>query len=110
MQAFGAGQYETMTIIFQRTVLFLSAHMAPITAVVLSIPALCRFMGQPEDVVKLMMPYVLVSLPGVWLDAVDRPMNRMLIAQQISLPQMYISGAGTLWTKCSIPAHSAWCG
>lgn len=93
-QAFGAEQYETMTIIFQRTVLFLAAHMAPITAVVLSVPGLCRRMGQPDEVVDLMMPYILISLPGVWLDTVDRPMNRMLVAQQIALPQMYISGFG----------------
>jgi hypothetical protein len=90
LQAYGAQQYEQMTIIFQvcppdtpttlcdvtnlvcehgklrlcvnaktrvqRTVLFLAAHMLPVTGIVLSIPAMCRWMGQPLDVCKLMMP------------------------------------------------------
>ena len=40
----------------QRTVLFLAAHMAPVTAVVLSVPALCRWMGQDPKVCELMLP------------------------------------------------------
>jgi hypothetical protein len=51
-------------------------------------------MGQDAGVCRLMRPYVLVSLPGLFLDIVDRPMNRMPTAQGISLPQMFISGIG----------------
>lgn len=112
-------QHNLIRVRVQRTVLFLAAHMAPVTAVVLSIPALCRWMGQPLEVCELMLPcvpplpatvrathhgqnvislclcrYILISLPGVWLDTIDRPMNRMLIAQSIARPQMWISGFG----------------
>ena len=42
----------------QRTVLFLAAHMVPVTAAVLSVPTLCRWMGQDARVCALMMPCV----------------------------------------------------
>jgi hypothetical protein len=47
---------DIANVFVQRTVLFLAAHMAPVTAVVLSIPSLCRWMGQPPEVCELMMP------------------------------------------------------
>lgn len=50
--------------------------------------------------------YILISLPGVWLDTVDRPMNRMLVAQSITAPQMWISGFGVLLaTTCMAGLH-----
>ena len=49
-------------------------------------------MGQDPTVCDLMGPYILATVPGIWLDVVDRPMNRILVAQQISQPQMWISG------------------
>lgn len=92
LQAYGAQQYGQLSIIFQRTVLFLAAHAAPLSLFVLAAPPLFRAMGQPAAVCDLMAPYIAVTVPGIWLDAVDRPMNRILIAQQISRPQMWISG------------------
>ena len=51
--------------------------------------------------------YILISLPGVWLDTIDRPMNRMLIAQSIARPQMWISGFGVLSTwPCRIALNT----
>jgi Na+-driven multidrug efflux pump len=94
VQAYGAESFDKLGTIFQRTCAFLSAHAMPITALVLSTPTLYLWMGQDAAVCRLMSPYVLVSLPGLWLDVVDRPMNRMLTAQGISLPQMFISGIG----------------
>eukprot|EP00892_Ulva_mutabilis_P009491 jgi/Ulvmu1/6914/UM031_0121.1 len=91
-QAYGAGQFGQLSIIFQRTCLFLAAHALPISTFVLLSPPLFRAMGQPAAVADLMGPYIAATVPGIWLDVVDRPMNRILTAQQITRPQMWISG------------------
>lgn len=95
-QAYGAQQFERLAVIFQRTCLFLAAHLPLILAVVLGAPSALAAAGQRAEVCALMRPYIAVSLPGLFLDVVDRPMNRILVAQQITRPQMYISGAGAL--------------
>jgi multidrug resistance protein, MATE family len=94
LQAYGAEQFDRLSIIFQRTCLFLAVHLAPILAIVLSAPSVLAWAGQRPDVCRLMLPYILISLPGLVLDVVDRPMNRILVAQQITTPQMWISGVG----------------
>ena len=51
-------QIEIVRVCVQRTVLFLATHMLPATGVMLSMPALYKWMGQPAEVCELMMPCV----------------------------------------------------
>lgn len=50
--------------------------------------------GQSEAVCRLVAPWLWATLPALWLDTVDRPMNRLLLAMQISRPQLVISAIG----------------
>lgn len=88
-QASGAGQ--PVGIIFQRAVLFLALHCLPITALFVGVPYLLAALGQPADVCALVRAYLLALLPNLFVDAVARPLNRILVAQRITQPQMAVS-------------------
>lgn len=47
-------------------------HTVPIACVFASLPELLLRLGQPADVTRLLGPYLLALLPGVWIDAVYR--------------------------------------
>ncbi|KAL4857142.1 Protein DETOXIFICATION 15 [Chlorella vulgaris] len=85
-QSVGAGQ--PISSIFQRAVLFLSVHCLPIAALFLTVPLLLATLGQPEDVCALVRAYLTALLPNLFIDAVARPLNRILVAQRITRPQM----------------------
>ncbi|KAI7842583.1 hypothetical protein COHA_003687 [Chlorella ohadii] len=85
-QASGAGQ--PLGIIFQRAVLFLAVHCIPITGLFVAVPSLLAAAGQPAEMTAAVRAYLLALLPNLWLDAVARPLNRILVAQRITQPQM----------------------
>ncbi|KAL4431763.1 hypothetical protein ABPG77_002979 [Micractinium sp. CCAP 211/92] len=92
-QAVGARNYEALGSMFNQAVLFLLLHTIPIAAGFACLPSLLRRLGQPEELTSLLGPYLMALLPGVWVDAFFRPFNRILVAQHVALPQMWISSA-----------------
>lgn len=57
---------------FWQAVLFLMLHTLPLAAVFASTPALLARLGQSPEIIRLLRPYLLALLPGVWVDAVYR--------------------------------------
>ena len=55
-----------------QAVLFLGLHTVPIALAFLGLPDLLLRAGQPREVTRLLKPYLLALLPGVWVDAVYR--------------------------------------
>eukprot|EP00198_Chlamydomonas_reinhardtii_P003377 XP_001692713.1 integral membrane protein [Chlamydomonas reinhardtii] len=90
-QAYGAGNYAALGPIFRRTLLFLWLHCLPMTALMLAAPALLRLLSRDEQLAGMAHKYILALIPAIWLDALARPLNRILVAQRISKPQMVIS-------------------
>ncbi|GLC34146.1 hypothetical protein PLESTB_000842400 [Pleodorina starrii] len=90
-QAFGAGNYGALGPIFKRTLLFLWLHCLPITGVLLAAPRLLRYLSSEHELAVIAHKYILALIPAVWLDALARPLNRILVAQRITKPQMVIS-------------------
>ncbi|EFJ52692.1 hypothetical protein VOLCADRAFT_115641 [Volvox carteri f. nagariensis] len=90
-QAFGAGNYGALGPIFKRTLLFLWLHCLPITGVLLAAPHLLRYLSREHEMAVIAHKYILALIPAVWLDAMARPLNRILVAQRITKPQMVIS-------------------
>lgn len=71
-QAVGARNYAALGGMFKQAVLWLLAHTIPIAVVFVSLPAALRALGQPEDVCRLLGPYLIALLPGVWVEAFFR--------------------------------------
>ncbi|EIE27606.1 MATE efflux family protein [Coccomyxa subellipsoidea C-169] len=90
-QAYGSGAYDAIGVIFQRCVLFMLAHCIPITFVQLAVPELLKLAGEDAELCRLASAYALRLLPSLYLEALSRPLNRVLIAQRIAAPQMAIS-------------------
>ncbi|KAG2423423.1 hypothetical protein HXX76_015294 [Chlamydomonas incerta] len=90
-QAYGAGNYGALGPIFRRTLLFLWLHCLPMTALMLAAPALLRLLSRDPALAAMAHKYILALIPAIWLDALARPLNRILVAQRISKPQMVIS-------------------
>ncbi|KAK9815228.1 hypothetical protein WJX72_000308 [[Myrmecia] bisecta] len=91
-QAFGSGNFAALPVILQRCVYFLLLHCAPLTVAFMSVPAVLRALGQEAQLCNMVAVYTLGLLPSLWLDAINRPLNRILVAQRITMPQMCISG------------------
>ncbi|PRW60882.1 MATE efflux family [Chlorella sorokiniana] len=90
-QAVGARNYGALGSMFKQAVFFLLLHTLPIAITFASLPALLKRLGQAEEVTRLLGPYLLALLPAVWVDAFYRPFNRILVAQHVTMPQMWIS-------------------
>ncbi|GFR42578.1 hypothetical protein Agub_g3505, partial [Astrephomene gubernaculifera] len=90
-QAYGAGNLGALGPIFKRTLLFLWLHCLPLTGVLLGAPGLLRLLSREEELAGRAHRYILALIPAVWLDAAARPLNRILVAQRITRPQMVIS-------------------
>ncbi|PNH12640.1 Multidrug and toxin extrusion protein 1 [Tetrabaena socialis] len=90
-QAYGAGNLSALGPIFKRTLLFLWLHCLPITGLLLAAPHLLRYLSREEQLARMAHSYILALVPAVWLDALARPLNRVLVAQRITRPQMVIS-------------------
>ena len=81
MQAFGCGAFDVLGVIFQRTCMFMLAHCLPITLVQLGVPHLLRAAGEDPALCGLSAQYALRLLPSLYIEAFNRPLNRILIAQ-----------------------------
>ncbi|GIL46250.1 hypothetical protein Vafri_3278 [Volvox africanus] len=90
-QAFGAGNYAALGPIFKRTLLFLWLHCVPITCLLLGAPHLLRYLSREHMLAVIAHKYIMALIPAIWLDAMARPLNRILVAQRITKPQMVIS-------------------
>ncbi|KAG2492272.1 hypothetical protein HYH03_009512 [Edaphochlamys debaryana] len=90
-QAYGAGNYDALGPLFKRTLLFLWLHCLPITGVLLGAPHVLRVLSRDEQLADQAHKYIVALIPAVWLDALARPLNRILVAQRISKPQMVVS-------------------
>lgn len=71
-QAVGAGNYGALGNMFKQAVLWLLVHTVPIAAVFACLPRLLCRLGQPQELTRLLGPYLLALLPGVWIDAFFR--------------------------------------
>eukprot|EP00887_Chlorella_sp_A99_P006737 scaffold3.g6737.t1 len=94
-QAHGAGNSQArppaMGVIFQRCVYFLLPHCALISGLFLGLPHLLRHLGQPAELCAAVGAFLLMLLPFLWLEALNRPLNRILVAQSITAPQAWVS-------------------
>ncbi|KAG2449560.1 hypothetical protein HYH02_005093 [Chlamydomonas schloesseri] len=93
-QAWGAGKEGRLPLLLQRTVLFLWMHCAAISAAMLALPCGLAALGQDPVLSSMVRTYILALLPSVWLEAVTRPITRVLVARGIASPQMYIALVG----------------
>ena len=100
------------------------AHCVPLSGLLLLAPHVLDLIGEPSQLCAAVRHFMLLLLPLLWLDAIDRsawrnvtcswdlastsrrddirfwcvahvcrPLNGILVAQRISLPQMWISAA-----------------
>ncbi len=51
-------------------------------------PAALQEGGTDAELSRKALAYIALLLPNVWLDCVARPLNRILVAQRITTPQM----------------------
>jgi len=72
MQAFGAGQIDSLAMIYQRTVAFLGAHCIGLTLLVISLPTLLKAVGEDPNICVKVGVFSRALLPGVWLDILNR--------------------------------------
>ena len=92
--AFGAGELGELPLLFQRSVLFLLAHAAPVSLVVLTAGAWLPLLSPRDaELAASAAAYMRLLLPAVWLDCLVRPLTRILVAQRITLPQAACSFA-----------------
>ena len=61
--------------------MFMLAHCLPITLVQLGVPHLLRAAGEDPALCGLSAQYALRLLPSLYIEAFNRPLNRILIAQ-----------------------------
>ena len=71
-QAFGAGQLDSLSLIYQRTVAFLGTHCVGLTLLVLSLPALLEALGEDPRICAEVGVFSRALLPGIWLDILNR--------------------------------------
>lgn len=90
-QAYGAGNHAALGPIFKRTLLFLWLHCLAISGLLLGAPSLLQLLSGDQELADMAHRYILGLIPAVWLDAAARPLNRILVAQRITRPQMAIS-------------------
>ena len=88
MQAVGAGKVTRLPILCQRTALFLIVHCIPISAVMLGVPHLLNLTGQDTELSQMVFNFMLYVIPGVFLEALSRPLSRILVANRVAAPLM----------------------
>lgn len=72
VQAFGAGQVNSLAIIFQRTVAFLATHCFLLTLLVLSFPSILQAAGEDADIIRSLKAFSRALLLNIWLDVFNR--------------------------------------
>ena len=91
MQAVGAGRLTRLPTLYQRTVLFLLVHCIPITAVMMGMPRLLNLTCDDAELSAMVSRFILYVVPGVFIEALSRPLSRILVAQRVAAPLMAIS-------------------
>ena len=71
-QAYGSGNLDALPIIFQRSVAFMLAHCVPLSGLLLLAPRVLDLVGEPSPLCAAVRRFMLLLLPLLWLDAVDR--------------------------------------
>ncbi|GAX73141.1 hypothetical protein CEUSTIGMA_g594.t1 [Chlamydomonas eustigma] len=92
-QAVGAGRLTRLPTLYQRTTLFLLVHCIPITAIMLGMPVLLSYINQDSAsaLPGMVSKYMLFIVPGVFLEAISRPLSRILVAKRVAAPLMIIA-------------------
>ncbi len=72
VQAFGAGQIDSLSLIYQRTVAFLAVHCCGLTLLVLSLPTILQAVGEDPGICHKVAIFSRALLPGVWFDILNR--------------------------------------
>ncbi|KXZ47523.1 hypothetical protein GPECTOR_34g682 [Gonium pectorale] len=93
-QAWGAGKESRLPLLLQRCVLFLWAHCGPLSAAMLLLPSGLTAIGGDAGLAVAVRRYLVALLPSMWLEAVSRPITRVLVARGTVTPQMLIAMAG----------------
>lgn len=76
---------------FKQAVFFLLLHTLPIAGVFSSLPHLLRWLGQPEDMTRLLGPYLVALLPAVWIDAFYRRAHTHALLQRPRMDTALVS-------------------
>ena len=110
VQAFGAGQIDSLATIWQRTVAFLGVHCVGLTAVVVSIPHILPTLGWDPALCKNMAIYTLALVPSIWLDVLNRyacysvspppPSASQTSFNEAREKESWVSGEGFGGAKC----------
>lgn len=72
MQAFGAGNLTAVGAHFRRMVLFLWAHAALITLLLMCAPHVMVWAGEDAAMAAMAAQFLRLLIPCVWLDCVNR--------------------------------------
>jgi MATE family multidrug resistance protein len=88
MQAVGAGKLSRLPTLYQRTVLFLLAHCIPITGIMLGMPRLINLTCHDPELSIMVKKFMVFIIPGVFIEALSRPLSRILVATRIAAPLM----------------------
>lgn len=57
----------------------------------LAMPRLLNMTGQDAELADMVQLFIVYILPGVFLEALSRPLSRILVAQRLAAPLMAIS-------------------
>jgi multidrug resistance protein, MATE family len=89
-QAYGAQDYVALGLIFQQTVFFLLIHATLLSGIFAITPTILHKLGQPAELCSMAQRYIIALIPWLLTDAINRPLNRILVAQQITNPQAVV--------------------
>lgn len=82
---------QLLAPVLQRTALFLLVHCILITGVMLGMPRLLNLACNDAELSAMVERYMMYVIPGVFLEALSRPLSRILVAQRVAAPLMAIS-------------------
>ncbi|KAG2439264.1 hypothetical protein HXX76_004625 [Chlamydomonas incerta] len=99
-QAYGAGNLDAIGAHFRTAVTFLALHAVPLFSLLAALPLLLQENSGPDDLGAMAGRYVRHVLPWLGLEALNRPLNSVLVAQRITRPQMTIQ-------MVALPLHVA---
>ncbi|KAJ8541867.1 hypothetical protein K7X08_016733 [Anisodus acutangulus] len=95
-QAFGAQRPKLLSLILQRSVIFLLSSSLPITFLWLNISRILLYLHQDANITLLARTYLIFSLPDLITNSFIHPIRVYLRAQGITHPLTLASLAGTI--------------
>lgn len=72
LQAYGAGDVESLPVVLQRAVYFSLLHCAPLTGLLFSVPTLLAAVGVEPLLCTMARPYLYILIPRLWIEAFNR--------------------------------------